>query len=218
MDACEEGRLIFSNIKKTVGYVLSNSFAEIILVFSALLLRLPAPLAVSQILWINLICDGPPDLMLAFEPQEKDLMRKKPYDIKHEEILSNFTKFLIMLVSAIAGFSALAIFWFFGVRSGDLILGRTLAFAILGSISMIYIFSYKDLEHSLFYTKNFFKNKRMFLGVAYGFALLFAAIYVPFLNRLLGTVPLAAPYWFFIFGSAIFVTSAIEITKKLWPH
>ena len=105
--ACEEGRLILSNIKKVIGYVLSNSFAEIVLIFGAILLNLPAPLTVVQILWIHLICDGPPDIMLAFEPKEKMIMREKPKDIKKESLLPNFMIFLIFVISLITGLLSL---------------------------------------------------------------------------------------------------------------
>jgi Ca2+-transporting ATPase len=64
--AIEEGRVIFENIRKVVAYTLSNSFAEVLLIFGAMLLGWPAPLAVAQILWIHLICDGPSDIVLGF--------------------------------------------------------------------------------------------------------------------------------------------------------
>lgn len=82
--ACEEGRLIFSNIKKVVAYTLSNAFIEIAVIFGAILMKLPAPLTVAQILWIHLICDGPPDITLAFEPKERSLMKETPRIIKRK--------------------------------------------------------------------------------------------------------------------------------------
>jgi magnesium-transporting ATPase (P-type) len=78
VDACYEGRLVFYNIKKTIGYMLSNSFEEIVLILGAFLWGLPAPLTIVQILWIELICDGPPDLMQAFEPAEPEFMHDTP--------------------------------------------------------------------------------------------------------------------------------------------
>ena len=72
--AIEEGRVVFENIRKVVAYTLSNSFAEVLLIFGAMLLGWPAPLLVAQILWIHLICDGPSDIVLGFEPQENGIM------------------------------------------------------------------------------------------------------------------------------------------------
>jgi len=210
---CEEGRLIFSNIKKMVGYVLSNSFAEITLIFAAVLLNFPSPLTVVQILWIHLICDGPPDIMLAFEPKEKSLMTESPKSIKKEEILSSFTKFLIFAVSLTVGILSLILFWRFGLREENLNLGRTIAFATIASASLIYIFAYKDLKKPIIRMENFFQNKFMFFGIAYGFLLLGLAIYLPFLNKVLGTIPLKPFHWLLIFGVALFTTLIVELVK-----
>lgn len=215
--ACEEGRLIFSNIKKTVGYVLSNSFAEITLILGAVLLDIPFPLTVAQILWSHIICDGPPDLVLAFEPKENSLMRERPEDIRREEIMSGFIKFLIFAISLSTGILSLFLFWYFGVKQGDLNFGRTIAFAVIASDNLIYIFAYKNLKKPIARAENFFQNKHMFWGVAYGFFFLFLAIYLPFLNRVLGTVPLQAWHWLLIFGVGLFATLLIELAKLLKP-
>jgi len=211
--ACEEGRLIFSNIKKAVGYALSDSFAEIALIFGAVLLNFPSPLTVVQILWIHLICDGPPDIMLAFEPKEKSLMAESPKSIKKEEILSGFTKFLILAISLTASILSLLLFWYYGIREGDLKSGRTIAFATIASIDLIYVFAYKNLKKLIIKTENFFQNKFMFLGVAYGFLLLFLAIYLPFLNKVLGTIPLGLFHWLLIFSVALLTTLIVELVK-----
>jgi len=211
--ACEEGRLIFSNIKKAVGYALSDSFAEIALIFGAILLDFPSPLTVVQILWIHLICDGPPDLMLAFEPKEKSLMEESPKNIKKEEILSGFTKFLILAVSLTASILSLVLFWHLGIKQGNLNFGRTMAFATVACIDLIYVFSYKNLKKPIIKTENFFQNKFMFFGVAYGFLLLFLAIYLPFFNKVLGTIPLKPLHWLLIFGIALFTTLIVELVK-----
>jgi Ca2+-transporting ATPase len=66
---------------KVVAYVLSNSFAEVMTIFTAMMFRWPTPLAVAQILWIHLICDGPLDIVLSFEPKEADIMDEKPRQV-----------------------------------------------------------------------------------------------------------------------------------------
>ena len=214
--ACEEGRLIFSNIKKVVGYVLSNSFAEIILIFGALLLDLPTPLTVVQILWIHLICDGPPDIMLSFEPKEKGLITEKPKNIKKESILSTPIKFLIFAISLTTGLLALLFFWYFHERAGDLNLARTISFATIATVSLVYIFAFKNLKRLIIQTENFFQNKYLFLSVAYGFLLIFLAIYLPLLNRTLGTVPLKPFHWLLVFSVALITTLLTEIVKFVY--
>lgn len=215
ISACEEGRLILSNIKKTVGYVLSNSFLEIAVIFFASFLGFPAPLTIIQILWLHLICDGPPDLMFAFEPKEKELMAKSPVDVKKEPILDKFLISLIALISVFVTAFSLLLYWRFGIKEGNINLGRTLAFAILGCIDLIYAFSFKNLSKPIIKMENFFQNKFLFLGIIYGFFLLFLAIYLPFLNKILGTTPLEFWHWGLVFGVGIITTLILELAKGL---
>jgi Ca2+-transporting ATPase len=215
--ACEEGRLIFANIKKVVGYVLSNAFAEIFLIFGAVILDLPVPLTIVQILWIHLICDGPPDIMLGFEPKEKLIMQESPKDIKKESILPGSMMFLIFAISLTTGLLALIFFWYFHNVVGNLNLARTMAFATVGIVSLVYIFAFKNLKRLMIQTENFFQNKFLIVGVAYGFLLFFAAIYLPFLNRFLETVPLEPFHWLLVFSVAlmtVFLTEAVKIATS----
>lgn len=213
VSACEEGRLIFSNIKKVVGYILSNSFAEIVLIFGAVILNFPIPLTIVQILWIHLICDGPPDIMLGFEPKEKSIMKESPKNIKKESILPGSMLFLIFAISLTVGLLSLIFFWYFHNKAGDLTLARTIVFATVATVSLVYIFAFKNLRKTIVRTENFFQNKLLFLSVAYGFLLIFAAIYLPFLNRFLGIVPLKLSHWLLVFSVAFISTFLVEIVK-----
>lgn len=213
VSAIKEGRRIFSNIKKVVSYVLSNSFVEIALIFGSTLLKLSAPLTIVQILWIHLICDGPPDLALGFESKEVDLMNQRPKEIKEEKILSTKMKLLILEISILVGGLSLYIFYYYSIKLNNLILGKTLIFAIVASLSLIYIFSFKNLKRSIFKTENFFKNKVLLFSVLYGFILVLAAIYLPFLNRILGTIPLNFSHWLIVFGVGLFATLIVELNK-----
>lgn len=214
--AVEEGRLVFSNIRKVVAYMLSNSFAAIALIFGAMILDLPAPLTIVQILWINLICDGPPDLVLSFEPKEKHLMREKPERLKKEEFLGKMSKTLIAVISLLAGLSALGFFWFIFHKTQDIALAQTVAFVAIGIISLIYIFSFKSFDKSLFKTENFWQNKYLIWGVVYGWVLLLAAIYLPVLNKFIGTVPLSWTYWVLILAWGAFITVVVELIKLFY--
>jgi len=122
-------------------------------------------------------------------------------------------KFLIFAVSLSTGLLSLFFFWYFGIKQGDPDLGRTMAFAVIASDNLIYIFAYKNLKRSIIQTENFFKNTYMFWAVLYGFALIFVAIYVPFFNKILGTVPLDLFQWALIIGVGLFATLIIEIVK-----
>jgi len=185
MAACEEGRLIFSNIKKVIGYMLSNSFANIVLIFGAVIFSLPYPVTIVQILWIQLICDGPPDLLLAFEPKEEGLMKEKPSRFIGEEILNTWMKTIIALISLSVGLICLILFYYLYRTTGDLIQARTAVFLTMGSVSIIYVISFKNLRHSIFTGRNLFKNIYLYLGILYGLILLAVAVYVPWARNLL---------------------------------
>ena len=214
--AVEEGRLIFSNIKKVVIYALSNSFIEIFLIFGALILNLPYPLTIAQILWIHIICDGPPGIVLGFEPKEKDIMKEKPKNLQKESILPGSMKFLIFAISLTIGLLCLFFFWYILKKNNDLTLARTIVFATVATVNLIYIFSFKNLKKSVFRAENFFHNKFLFLAVACGFLLIFVAIYSPALNKILDTQPLNPFYWLLIFGVGALTVLLTETIKFLF--
>lgn len=213
VSACEEGRLILSNIKKVAGYVLSNSFAEIILISGSLILNLPTPLTVAQILWINLICDGPPDIMLGFEPKEKGIMKLTPKEVWKQEILSPTMKLLIFVISLTVGLSGLCVFWYYNNVLNETILARSITFTILASVSMVYIFAFKNMRTLIVKTDNFFENKFLIAGVIYGFSLIFLAVYNPFLNKILNITPLTLNHWVIVGSISIFTLLIIEASK-----
>ena len=213
--ACKEGRLIFSNIKKVVAYVLSNSFAEIVLIFGAILMGLPTPLTIIQILWAHLICDGPPDIVLGFETRNKALHEEDPKTLRKEEILDKPIIALIILISLTVGLSSLFIFTHFLKQTDQINLARTITFATVATVDLIYIFAFKDLKNSLFRTKNLFDNKRLIWAVIYGLLLLLIAIYVPALNKILETVPLKPFYWLIVIGVALITVFWVELIKYI---
>ncbi|MDD3102139.1 MAG: HAD-IC family P-type ATPase [Patescibacteria group bacterium] len=213
--ACKEGRLIFSNIKKVVAYVLSNSFAEIVLIFGAILMGLPTPLTIIQILWAHLICDGPPDIVLGFETRNKALHEEDPKILRREEILDKPIIALIILISLTVGLSSLFIFTYFLKQTGQINLARTITFATVATVDLIYIFAFKDLKNSLFKTKNLFDNKRLIWAVIYGLLLVVAAIYIPVLNKVLETMPLKPFYWFIVIGVALITVFWVELIKYI---
>jgi Ca2+-transporting ATPase len=211
--ACEEGRLIFSNIKKTIGYMISNSFATIVLILGSVIFDLPYPIAVVQILWIQLICDGPPDLLLAFEPKEDDLMKQKPKKFIQEEILSIWMKTIIAMISISVGLMTLGLFTYLLKTTGDLSLARTAVFLTLGSVSIIYVMSFKNLSHPIFKIKDFFNNIYLFLGIIYGFILLGISLYVPWIRNLLDLKMIGWPLALVILGIGLTVTAMVETAK-----
>ena len=209
--AVEEGRGIFENLRKVILYLLSDSFSEVILVLGSLLLRIPLPLTASQILWINLITDGFPNLALTVEPKDKDLMQQKPRDPR-EPLVDAEIKVLIFLISTVTGLVTLGAFFWFWRLYNDVASARTVAFAMLGVDSLIYVFSARSLRQPIWQTP-LLSNPWLILAVLGGLALQLMALYVPFLQRLLATRPLTAFEWLAVLMEAVLVIGIIEVVK-----
>jgi len=209
--AVEEGRGIFVNLKKIVLYLLSDSFAEVILVLGSIFLGIPLPITAAQILWINLVDDGLPDFALTLEPKPDDLMERKPRGHK-QDLLDTEIKLLIGLISSVAGIMALGIFWWYWRLSGDLILARTVAFALLGVDSLLYVFSCKSLRKPLWKEK-IFDNWWLIGAVLIGLSFQISALYVPGLQKILKTVGLGVEEWLVILTASGLMIGIIESVK-----
>jgi len=210
--AIEEGRVIFENIRKVVAYTLSNSFAEVIAIFGAMLMNWPAPLTVAQILWVHLICDGPSDIVLGFEPQEPGIMDEKPKPLS-EPILNRLGLSLIAVISTASAMVALGVFGHYWQAHNEIAEARTFAFSIFAVNSMVYIFAYRSLRRSLFRGSSLAQNKPLAVSVAGGLLLAVGAVLLPPIRNLLGIVPLHWYQWALVFGGAIGLLGIVEVAK-----
>lgn len=215
--AVEEGRVIFENIRKVVAYTLSNSFAEVLLIFGAMLLGWPAPLVVAQILWIHLICDGPSDVVLGFEPKEEGIMEEKPKSLQ-EPILNHLGLSLIGVISVTSALVGLYLFGHYYQMHNSAIAGRSYAFASFAVNSMIYIFAYRSLRRSIFHSGRLSQNKPLVVAVLGGLLLAIGAFVVPPIRSLLGIAPLDLSQWGMVFGIALSLLATVEVGKWISNH
>jgi len=213
VNTVEEGRIIFENIKKVVAYVLSNSFAEITLIFGGMMLGLPTPLSVVQILWIHLICDGPSDIVLGFE-RETGLMDLPPKSLD-EDILDVRGKFLIPAISLTSSLMCLWLFWSTMQNHGDLIMTQSVIFTTLSVMSIIYIFSFRSFHKSVLMQGSFWSNRWLFAAVLFGFAQQLVALYVPFFREMLNVKPLGLMEWAEVLGISFTMLAIVEIVKSV---
>ena len=214
VSAIESGRLVFENIKKIVLFILSNSFAEVVLILGALFLGWPFPLTVVQILWLHLLCDGPEDFILGFEPKEKETMLEGPKNIK-ESIIGRYGLAMIAVISILSGLMALGFFWFFGIYRQNLDLGRTVAFMALAFASVIYIFSFRTLRKPFWCYENFWSNKGLFAVVLFSLSLAIVITYFPPTQKILNLSPLGYNHWMLLLANALILTMIIELFKLL---
>ena len=210
--AVEEGRAILDNIRKVITYLFCSAFTEVLLVGTSIFAGWPLPILAAQILWINLIEDGPLSLALAFEPKEKDLMKQKP--VSHEiPLLTREMKALIFVIGIITDLLLIGLFfWLFKFSGYEISHIRSVIFAGLAIDSIFYIFACKSLRRNIWQI-NLFSNR--FLTFAWIFAILFllGSLYLPPLQKLLKTTPLNLFDWQLIFGLGLSNIILIEATK-----
>jgi len=212
--AIEEGRVIFSNIRKVVAYTLSNSFAEVLTIFTSMMLLWPTPLTVAQILWIHLICDGPLDIVLSFEPKEEGVMDKKPRPLK-APVLTPLAISLIGVISITSSIFALALFWHYYHLHNNIVEGRSIVFASFAINSIVYIFAYRSMSQPIYRMNKLTANKPLIWAVVVSFLTLLVAFLIPGLRDLLGIMPLSLQEWLWVIGIALVLLVSVEIAKAI---
>lgn len=228
--AIEEGRSIYENIKKTVLFLLSSNFGEIITMFTAVLMGMASPLKASHILWINLITDSLPALALGVDKNDKEALMKRPPRKAKEGLFSNggisCTIFYGCLIAAISLTAFLKLPWeilaqqqkafilanISGVFQSADVLARaqTYAFTVLGMSQLFHALGMKDVHTSVFSRKRDF-NPVMAASFALGFLLQAAVTEVPYLTVMFGTAALSLKEWGGLIVLAAFPVLAHEI-------
>jgi Ca2+-transporting ATPase len=216
VSAVEEGRVIFSNIKKFVFFLLSCNIGEILLVFiSIAVFNWPIPLLPIQLLWLNLVTDSFPALALGVEKGDPDIMMHPPRD-PDEPILD---KRLLLSVSfqslSIAAASLLSFWWAqntFGTE--NLVPVRTVVFATLITAELLRAYSSRSQKYTLFRI-GFFTNSQMVVATLTAFVLLLAVLYVPFLQDIFYTQGLTFNEWRIIIPLAFIPFVIGELSKVL---
>jgi len=218
--AVEEGRGIFSNIKKYLMYLLSSNIGEIGLMAVATLAGLPLPLTAVQILYVNLATDGLPALALAFDPPEKDLMRRPPRDPK----TGIFTPPVValMLVGGIWSTIVNVSLFLYELGNGDalgldddraLMHAMTMTFMSLVLIQFFKAYNFRSDRDSVMQRP--FANKWLNLAILWELMLLLLIVYVPFLSEAFGTYALPLSDWLLVIAAAATVVPVLELTKWL---
>ena len=210
VSAVEEGRAIFGNIKKYLMYLLSSNIGEIALIAGASMLGLPLPLSAVQILYVNLATDGLPALALSADPPEEDLMKQKPRNPR----TGIFTRPVITLMLAGGAWSGLVNLSLFtwALRSGrPLSEAMTMTFVSLVLIEFIKGYNFRSDHNSVLHKP--FANRWLNLAILWELILLGCILYVPFLQKLFGTFPLAAADWLIVAGAGLTISPVLELVK-----
>ena len=212
--AIEQGRSIYANIKKSVLFLLSSNFGEIITMLTAILFGFASPLKPSHILWINLITDSLPALSLGVDCSDTSHFMKRPPRPKDENLFADGGLSCTVFYGLLIGFISISAFLYLPIQtlraSGiaitpshirELLLlpdvltrSQTYAFTVLGMSQLFHAIGMRDVDCSLFRMKHF-TNKLMMLAVVLGIALQALVTTVPYFIKAFGTVPLSFSDW-----------------------
>ena len=214
VNAVEEGRVIFSNIKKFVSFLLSCNIAEVLIVFLSILFGLPSPLTPIQLLWLNLVTDAFPALALGVEPAEPGIMEEDPRD-PNSSIISGRTRTDLIAQSIFITVAVLAAY-VVGLKFifPDSIEGaHTMVFATLITSELLRAFSIRSNKFTL-KELGFGSNPQLIKATLFSFALLLLVMYVPVLRDLFEVVSLTWE-WLPVLALALIPLVLGEVSKVI---
>lgn len=212
--AVEEGRGMFENIRKIILYLLSDAFAEIVLIVGGIVLGLPLPVTAIQIIWINLVSDGFPNLALTIDPKRSGIMKEKPRPTS-EQLVNNWMLSLIAIVSLTAGLITLLVFIVTYKVTGDITLARSMSFVTLGLNSLAYVFSVRSLMVP-FWKNRLFENKWLIIAVMAGFGLQLLPFITETSRTFFGVTNLGILNWVIAISLSIVVFFIVEVFKMVY--
>jgi Ca2+-transporting ATPase len=222
--AVEQGRVIYSNIRKFVYFLISCNMAEILIIFIPTMLGLGSPLTAIQLLWLNLVSDGAPALALGTEKGDPDLMDQKPRP-STEPIINKKMAIGVAIQTVVDTSTTLAayVIGFLMVngqtidmifnQQKDFTMAHTMAFVTLCLSELIRAYAARSERYSVFKI-GFFSNKWMNLAVLASFLLVMVVVYVPFLNPIFNTQPLLLEEWAEVVPLFLIPFVAAELIKR----
>lgn len=212
VSAVEEGRVIYSNIRKFVNFLLTCNIGEILIVFFAMLFGMPIPFKPIMLLWLNLVTDGAPALALGLEKGEPDIMNRPPRPTKEPVINKNMAIGLIV-VPIVDTIAILSVFTIALSRYPESIAAaRTIAFVTLCGSELLRSYTARSENYSIF-SIGVFSNRWMQWAAGSSLFLVLITVYVPFLRPFFGTVPLTLNDWLTMLPFMFMAPAAAEIVK-----
>ncbi|MCL2409109.1 MAG: cation-translocating P-type ATPase [Oscillospiraceae bacterium] len=220
VSAVSEGRRVYDNIRKVIISLIPSNIAEIIVMILGFIVWGATPLAALQLLFINVVADGIPDLCMCREELEDDAMRRNPIG-KNASIFSfglagrTVVAAVVFTIVSMAGYYIGAFVQVspYVVPSHEV--GRTMAYVTLAYASVINIFNVRSFNKSLF-TIGFTSNKLLFFGICLSFTLIAVTALVPGVQDIFHTVPLSLRHWVIMLSMAVSPFFIIELNKLIF--
>ncbi len=211
VDAVREGRGIYTNIKKVVGFLLGTNIGEVVAVFAAMLISKETPLLSIQLLWINLITDSLPAIALGMEPLEEGVMDAKPRP-QNEGLFAHGFGVQILLQGLMFGALALGAFYIGKNIGASVEVGRTMAFAVLAFSQILQAFNMRS-NRSLF-SIGFFTNKNLNKSTFVSVVLMLIVLFTP-VSKAFGLVFLSWKLYIIGLGLVVIPLVVMEIAKAV---
>jgi magnesium-transporting ATPase (P-type) len=209
--AIEEGRVVFSNIRKVTFFLLSSAVGVVLTILVAIIGGWPLPFIAAQILWINMVTNGLQDIALAFEPGEPGIRKRPPRKLS-EGVLTPQLMQRLVAVGIVMATGSLLTFWWVLDGTGDLVVARSAALTQMVMFQFLHVLNCRSLDRSIF-TVPFFSNPFLFVSVAAAACAHWAALYLEPLQRIFRTAPLNADHWVFILFLSVAVVAGGELDK-----
>ena len=212
--AVHEGRVVYDNIRKVVAWTLPTNGGEALIVMFAILFGFALPMSAVQILWINLITAATLGLVLAFEPAEPNVMRRRPRPVD-EGLLTPFLAWRVVLVSFL--FLAVALgFYFYALGKGaELATARTMVVNAIVVLEIFYLFNVRYLHMTSFSWRGVLGTPAVLLAIATVALAQFAFTYLPVMQRLFDTRPVSLGDGLLIVAVGVAAMVLLEIEKNI---
>lgn len=224
ISAIKEGRTIYENLKKFIFYIFSSNIGEVLIVFSAIIMKVPAPLTAVLILFINLTTDVLPAIALGVEPAQPMIMSKKPRN-PHQKILSrNFIGrifyiggFMALIVMSVYMWNLYQIGWSWEHSSDKFLVSdfnqiNSLAFVLLTMIQMANTLNARSEEESIL-RLNLFSNPKLLWAIVSSILLTVVMVELPLAQQYFHTAPLSLLQWLIVIVAACSIILFEELRK-----
>ncbi|MBI3037250.1 calcium-translocating P-type ATPase, PMCA-type [Candidatus Woesearchaeota archaeon] len=212
VNAVEEGRGVYDNIRKYIAFLLSGNISEVLIIVLGIIFGLPLPLTATQILLINLVTDGLPALALSTDPFEPNAMTRKPRR-QDEPVYSGLKPFLLYYPIVMTA-AALAVFSWFYFKQGNYLQAQTATFLTIGMFELYQALASRSTIYPALKV-GIFKNKLLVLAVLSSFAFIAAGIFIPAFGKYIDMVPLSIGQFAFICAISSMGAVIIEVSKYL---
>lgn len=215
--AVHEGRTVYDNIRKVIGWTLPTNGAETLVVVLAIVFGLSLPMTPVQILWINMILTVTLGLVLAFEPSEPNVMRRPPRR-RDAPILSRFLIWRLFFMSVLFMLGVFGIFRYARMQGYDLDVARTLAVNAIVVMEIFYLFNIRYLHVSSFSLVGMKGTPAVLAAIAIVVLAQFAFTYLPAMQELFQTAPVSLFDGLVVVATGIGLMITLEIEKAVFRH